>query len=90
MLFSQRDMSYYFYENGKGYQYVTTTTTTTQTSDAGESSFYYDDGNGYIGGYSGVGPTAFESNVINTKITQTAGGYNFDESALKGEYYGLG
>lgn len=52
-------MTYYFYENGKGYQYIRTTTEQTQRDDAGQSAFYYDDGNGYIGGYSGTGSTAF-------------------------------
>lgn len=83
-------MTYYFYENGKGYQYISTTYMQNQTNSAGTSQYFYDDGNGYIGGYSGVGPTSFASSVINTKKTTRAGGYNFDESALKGEYYGLG
>lgn len=44
-------MTYYFYENGKGYQYVKTSTEQSQRKDEGESSIYYDDGNGYQQGY---------------------------------------
>jgi catechol 2,3-dioxygenase-like lactoylglutathione lyase family enzyme len=52
-------MSYYFYENGKGYQYVKTTVEQEKRNDAGTSSLYYDDGNGFIRGYSGAGATSF-------------------------------
>lgn len=84
LLFSQSNMTYYFYENGKGYQYVTTTTEQTQRNDAGEASVYYDDGNGYINGYTGAGTTSFESSVINTKVIQDVNGYMFDDSAMRG------
>lgn len=82
-------MSYYFFENGKGYQYVNTGNSQNQGDNQGSSAFYYDDGNGYIGGYSGTGPTSFESSIIKISQSQNSG-YNFDESALKGEYYGFG
>lgn len=59
LVFSQANMSYYFYENGKGYQYVKTTVEQEKRNDAGTSSLYYDDGNGFIRGYSGAGATSF-------------------------------
>lgn len=59
VLFSQSNMTYYFYENGKGYQYVSTQTDTTTRNNAGESNVYHDDGNGFISGYDGGGANAF-------------------------------
>jgi hypothetical protein len=88
LVFSQRNISYYFFENSQAYQY--TNLGNLSVPGVGLSALYYDDGNGYMAGYVvGGGSSSDSSAVINTGEKQGSG-FNFDNSALRGEYYGLG
>lgn len=96
ILFSQRNVSYFFYENGPSYYFENSESQTRNSN--GESNLFYDDGRGYIDGYLNDGGNQFASSV--TTITNDNGGFQngnagsgfalFDESAMRGEYYGLG
>lgn len=56
MIFSQTNISYYYYENGTGYQYIENTNTaqgdpTNNEISAENANFFYDDGFNTIAGY---------------------------------------
>jgi hypothetical protein len=63
--FSQRNVSYYFYENGVAYSYADMKPNTPGNL-SGASVFYYDDGNGYINGYTPSTSSSSTSSVITT------------------------
>ena len=110
LLFSQKDVSYYFYENQQALQF----STSTQNDNVnGQSGLYYDDGKGYINGYTagfasgsgaggaggaagGAGGAAGGAGGSGGAAGGSGGaagggmGDLFDQSALNGEYYGMG
>lgn len=95
LLFSQSKVKYYYWENGQGYEYVGGDA---QGSGAGGgATFYYDDGQQFYDGYQGAGEQ-FASGTFyggldanSDQDGEAAASSNIiDESALKGEYYGLG
>jgi len=97
LIFSQANMSYYYYENGKGYTYEEYKKQIQLGGDSFEggtgSSFYYDDGI-YMAGYTAT-DSASGSGSGNSSNSSSGGsgsssfggsssGSSIDDSALRG------
>jgi hypothetical protein len=95
LIFSQANMSYYYYENGKGYTYEDYKKQIQLGGDSFEggtgSSFYYDDGI-YMAGYTAIDSANGNGNSSNnssggsgsSSSGGSSSGSSIDDSALKG------